>query len=231
VPFVSDAHGFGDAGRGWLERPRGVHADDHARRWRVDGTGCDDIASYLTSLFGPESVLPKSPADMPEVQGHGAAVQQRRAQHRVCGVRHARAEPDALQRRAGQGRLSVDPELWRRQQDYPARPKTGEMQDFPVPNVGTAAIHSAVPAAGRFCVADRAGRRTRSGAGIPTPRRLPNTRTRIFRERKAPEEADRSTRCDWIPAEMCGPAGSPDEIRSGNTEVHALRGTSFQPTT
>ncbi len=24
-----------------------------------------DIASYLTSLFGPDSVLPKSPADMP----------------------------------------------------------------------------------------------------------------------------------------------------------------------
>ncbi len=29
-------------------------------------------------------------------------------------------------------------------------PKTGEMQDFSVPNVGTAAIHSAVPGAGRL---------------------------------------------------------------------------------
>src|SRR5580704_348765 len=25
-------------------------------------------------------------------------------------------------------------------------PKTGEMQDYPVPNIGTAAVHSAVPA-------------------------------------------------------------------------------------
>src|ERR1700690_3679410 len=36
---------------------------------RVTDSEADMIASYLTKLFGPDSVLPKSPADMPEYKG------------------------------------------------------------------------------------------------------------------------------------------------------------------
>ena len=42
-----------------------------------------DVASYLTSLFGPDSVLPKSPGDMPGYKDNCAALQQRGHEHRV----------------------------------------------------------------------------------------------------------------------------------------------------
>ncbi len=56
----------GDAGCRWLERPGRVHADSHAFSCRsISDQEADEIASYLTKLFGRDSVLPKSPADMP----------------------------------------------------------------------------------------------------------------------------------------------------------------------
>ena len=58
------------------------------------------------------------------------------------------------------------------------------MQDFPVPNVGTAAIHSAVPGAGRLRVARRAGLQQDRAMGSQHADRSPNTRIRIFRAKK-----------------------------------------------
>ncbi len=65
LPFVSNSNGICDAGRRGLERPRGVHANGYAffSLAKVTDQDADDIASYLTKLFGPDSVLPKSPAD------------------------------------------------------------------------------------------------------------------------------------------------------------------------
>jgi len=62
-------------------------------------------------------------------------------------------------------------------------PKTGEMVDFPVPNIGTAAIHSAVPAPdGSVWLTEQGSNRSRGGT--PRRRKSPNIRTRTCRGKR-----------------------------------------------
>jgi streptogramin lyase len=69
-------------------------------------------------------------------------------------------------------------------------PVTGEVREYPVPNLGTAAIHSAVPAAdGSVWLTEQGSNKL--GRWTPSPARSPNTRTTCA-----------STRCGSIP----GPA-------------------------
>src|SRR5450432_3135305 len=51
---------------GWRDRVEYMRSAMHYALANVTDQNADDIASYLTKLFGPESVLPKSPADMPQ---------------------------------------------------------------------------------------------------------------------------------------------------------------------
>jgi mono/diheme cytochrome c family protein len=51
---------------GWKDRVEYMRTAMHFSLYRITDQDADDIASYLTSLFGPDSVLPKSPADLPD---------------------------------------------------------------------------------------------------------------------------------------------------------------------
>ena len=60
---------------------------------RLNDQQADDIATYLTSLFSEDSVLPRSPEEAP---GYCAADQRRGHEYRVRGIRHAVVRPHAL---------------------------------------------------------------------------------------------------------------------------------------
>jgi virginiamycin B lyase len=107
----------------------------------------DDIASYLATLFGPDTVLPKSPSDMPKFKdtvrtfGNDST--------NIVYVEYDMPGPSRMPFSAApdkDGNLWI-PNFGRANKISKLDPKTGEMTDFSAPNIGTAAIHSAVPAA------------------------------------------------------------------------------------
>ncbi len=105
-----------------------------------------DVASYLTKLFGPDSVLPKSAADMPRykdtVRLFGSDAMN------IVYVEYDMPGPSRMPFSAApdkNGYLWI-PNFGVANKITRLDPKTGEMQDFPVPNIGTAGVHSAVPA-------------------------------------------------------------------------------------
>jgi virginiamycin B lyase len=113
----------------------------------VSDQDAGDIASYLTTLFGPDSVLPKSPADM---AGYGDTVRPFSSDaSNIVFVEYDMPGPNRMPFSAAPAKdgsvwipdFGIDNMITR------LDPKTGEMQDYKVPHVGTAAIHSAVPAA------------------------------------------------------------------------------------
>jgi virginiamycin B lyase len=104
-----------------------------------------DIATYLASLFGPDSVLPKSPADMSTykntVHSFGSNAMN------IVYVEYDMPGPNRMPFSAApdkDGNLWI-PNFGVANKITRLNPNTGEMQDFSVPNVGAATIHSAVP--------------------------------------------------------------------------------------
>jgi virginiamycin B lyase len=105
-----------------------------------------DVASYLTSLFGPDSVLPKSPADMPEYQKTV-----RRFSSEAMNIVYVEYDMPGPSRMPFSAAPDKNGYMWIPNFGVANKitrldPTTGEMQDFPVPNIGTAGVHSAVPA-------------------------------------------------------------------------------------
>ena len=105
-----------------------------------------DVASYLTSLFGPDSVLPKSPAD---VTGYKETL--RPFSSDAMNIVYVEYDMPGPSRMPFSAAPDKDGYLWIPDFGVANKitrldPKTGEMRDFPVPNIGTAAVHSAVPA-------------------------------------------------------------------------------------
>jgi virginiamycin B lyase len=105
-----------------------------------------DVASYLTSLFGPDSVLPKSPADMP---GYQKTVRPFTSEAmNIVYVEYDMPGPSRMPFSAApdkNGYMWI-PNFGVANKISRLDPKTGEMQDFSVPNIGTAGVHSAMPA-------------------------------------------------------------------------------------
>jgi virginiamycin B lyase len=107
----------------------------------------EDVATYLTSLFGPDSVLPKSAADMP---GYKDTVRPFSSEAmNIVYVEYDMPGPSRMPFSAApdkNGYLWI-PDFGVANKITRLDPKTGEMKDFPVPHVGTGSVHSAVPAA------------------------------------------------------------------------------------
>jgi len=104
------------------------------------------VASYLTSLFGPDSVLPKSPADVPEYKNTIRPNDD--FAENIQFVEYDMPGPSRMPFSAApakDGKVWI-PDFGVANKITELDPVTGEMKDFPVPNVGTAAVHSAVPA-------------------------------------------------------------------------------------
>ncbi|MGD0963278.1 MAG: carboxypeptidase regulatory-like domain-containing protein [Candidatus Acidiferrales bacterium] len=131
---------------GWRDRVEYMRTAMHFNTWNLTDQDADDISSYLTKLFGADSVLPKSPVDMP---GYSETVRPFSTDSlNIVYVEYDMPGPNRMPFSAAPDK---DGYLWIPNFGVANKitrldPKTGEMQDFPVPNVGTAAIHSAVPA-------------------------------------------------------------------------------------
>jgi virginiamycin B lyase len=135
---------------GWRDRVAYMAESMHFFLGAVGGPFNDqnaaDVASYINSLFGEESILPKSPAEMPKykelVRTFGDDAM------KIVYVEYELPGPNRMPWSAFPDK---DGNYW---MPYYGRankigrldPKTAEVQEYPVPNQGTAAIHSAVPA-------------------------------------------------------------------------------------
>ncbi len=137
-----------------------------------------EVANYLTSLFGPDSVLPKSPENMP---GYKDTVRPfSNDSLNIVYVEYDMPGPSRMPFSAApdkKGYMWI-PNFGVANKITRLDPNTGEMQDFSVPNVGPASIHSAVPSPdGSVWRPSR--HRTRSPDGIPIASKLPNIRIRV----------------------------------------------------
>lgn len=113
---------------------------------RLDDQEADDIAAYLTSLFSEESVLAKSPEDAP---GYQETI--RPFSSEAMNITYVEYNMPSFSRMPFSAAPDQNGNLWIPNFGVANKisrldPGTGAMQDFPVPNVGTAAVHSAVPA-------------------------------------------------------------------------------------
>ena len=108
-------------------------------------------------------------------------------------------------------------------------PKTGEMQDFSVPNIGTAGVHSTVPAAdGSVWLTEQGSNKV--GRWDPNTQKITEYQDAYlpgkegiaagWDEAHAPLGSERKRVGQWCPV---------DEIRSGDWKVHPLRRSSYTP--
>ena len=106
----------------------------------------EDVVYYLNHVFGEDLVLPKSPADLPKYKDEvrpfsDKAMKIVYVEYELPGGNRMpwSAHPDR------HGKFWV-PYYGRANKIGRLDPATGVIEEFPVPHIGTAAIHSAVPA-------------------------------------------------------------------------------------
>jgi virginiamycin B lyase len=105
----------------------------------------DNIVSYMNTMFGENSKLPESPADLPQYQGEVRPVSDDGL--KIVYVEYDTPGPNRMPWSAHPDK---DGTLWvpyygRANKIANLNPVTGVMTEYPVPNMGTAAVHSAVP--------------------------------------------------------------------------------------
>ena len=130
VSYMRDAMGY------FISEPRRGFDDAKA----------EDVVYFLNQVFGEDSVLPRSPADMP---GYQETV--RNFSDEALKIVYVEYETPGPDRMPWSAHPDKDGKFWvpyygRANKIARLDPETGKMEEFPVPNVGTAAIHSAVPA-------------------------------------------------------------------------------------
>ena len=105
----------------------------------------ENVISYLNQMFGENSKLPKSPADLPQYQSEVRPISDEGL--KIVYVEYDTPGPNRMPWSAHPDK---DGTFWvpyygRANKIANLNPVTGEMTEYPVPNMGTAAIHSAVP--------------------------------------------------------------------------------------
>jgi virginiamycin B lyase len=130
VSYMREAMGF------FINRPQNQFTDQKA----------DDIAYYLNRMFGEDSALPKSPADLPAYKDtvHNFSDE-------ALKIVYVEYETPGPNRMPWSAYPDKDGNFWipyygRANKIGRLNPGSGVINEFPVPETGTAAIHSAVPA-------------------------------------------------------------------------------------
>jgi len=105
----------------------------------------ENVISYLNQMFGENSKLPQSPADLPQYQSEVRPISDEGL--KIVYVEYDTPGPNRMPWSAHPDK---DGTFWvpyygRANKIANLNPVTGEMTEYPVPNMGTAAIHSAVP--------------------------------------------------------------------------------------
>jgi virginiamycin B lyase len=112
---------------------------------RIDDQDAADLVTYLTKAFGPNSILPSSPAELPEyketVRSFG---------EEAANIVYVEYELPGPNRHPFGAAPDKDGMIWIAYFGTNAigrlDPKTGAIEEFPVPHQGTTGIHTAVPA-------------------------------------------------------------------------------------
>jgi len=134
---------------GWRERVeymREAMRSSLADRRGFSDKQAEDVAFYMNEIFGQDSKLPKSPADMPNYKD--TLTQFSDEALKIVYVDYEMPGPNRFPWTAHPDK---DGTFWIPQYGASNRiahfnPATGEMKEFRVPNTGPALIHSAVPA-------------------------------------------------------------------------------------
>jgi virginiamycin B lyase len=130
---------------GWKDRVQFMRDAMHfSLAWRFDDKKAADVASFLNNSFGNDATLPRSPADLPEYKNTTHKFSSEAMN--IAFVEYEMPGPSRMPFSAAPGK---DGYLWIPNFGIANKitrldPKTGAMEDFPVPNSGTAAVHSAV---------------------------------------------------------------------------------------
>jgi virginiamycin B lyase len=132
---------------GWQDRVQYMRDAMHfSLAWRFTDQNASDVASFLNSSFGTAATLPRSPGDLP---GYKDTVRKFTSNAmNIVYVEYDMPGPNRMPFSAApdkNGYLWI-PNFGTANKITRLDPQTGVMEDFPVPNVGTAAVHSAVPA-------------------------------------------------------------------------------------
>jgi virginiamycin B lyase len=130
VSYMREAMGF------FINRPQLQFTDQKA----------DEIASYLNDTFGEDATLAKSPADLPQYQETV-----HKFSDEALKIVYVEYEMPGPNRMPWSAHPDKDGKFWipyygRANRIGELDPVSGEVKEYPVPNQGTAAIHSAVPA-------------------------------------------------------------------------------------
>jgi virginiamycin B lyase len=115
-------------------------------RFGFNDQKAEDVIFYMNHVFGEDSVLPKSPTELPSYKDTLRPFSD--AAMKIVYVEYELPGPDRMPWSAHPDK---DGTFWipyygRANKIARLNPTTGEIKEYPVPNVGTAAIHSAVPA-------------------------------------------------------------------------------------
>ncbi len=132
---------------GWKARVQFMRETMHfSLSYRITDQDAAEVSAYLNKLYGEDSVLAKSAADAP---GYKETLRPFTSEAmKIAYVEYDMPGPSRMPFSAAPAK---DGSIWIPNFGIGNKitrlnPKTGEMQDFPVPNEGTAAVHSAFPA-------------------------------------------------------------------------------------
>lgn len=131
---------------GWKDRVNYMREITYFDTWRLTNEQFSDLTSYINSLFGDESILPISPADLPEYkslvrQFDDDAMKIVYVEYNMPGP--SRMPFDANPAKDGSVWI---PEFSPVNSIARLNPETGEVQEYKAPNGFPAFIHSAVAA-------------------------------------------------------------------------------------
>ena len=133
---------------GWQDRVQFMRDAMHfSLSWRFSDQDAADVAAYLTKLYGQESVLPRSAADAP---GYKDTV--RSFTSEAMNIAYVEYDMPGPSRMPFSAAPAQDGSVWIPNFGVANKisrldRKTGGIQDYRVPNEGTAAVHSAIAAA------------------------------------------------------------------------------------
>lgn len=129
---------------GWKDRIEYMRT---SMKVRITDDQAGDIAAYLTKLFGPDSVLPKSPEDMPNYKETVRSFS--KDAMNIVYVEYDMPGPSRMPFSATPDKNGYVwiPNFGPANKISRLDPKTGMMLDFSAPSTSTADIHSSVPAA------------------------------------------------------------------------------------
>lgn len=132
---------------GWADRVQFMRDSMHfSLSYRITDQDAAEVSAYLNKLYGVDSTFPKSPAELPEYKETV-----RPFSSDAMNIAYVEYEMPGPSRMPFSAAPAKDGSVWIPNFGIGNKitrldPKTAEMQDFPVPNVGTAAVHSAIAA-------------------------------------------------------------------------------------